>query len=102
LPAQTDDIMPMEHDGRIGVWIQEKTFGEILAGVELEKGEIRRELEKEKVRRRLVEDKAAAIEQSIAGTEWRATWLPVIGFVVGFVSASAAAVGIFYAVESAK
>jgi hypothetical protein len=91
LPEVTDDMVPMAHEGRVGVWIEEQTMGDILAGVVREVGAERVNTEHEKIAREIAEDRAKQIEA--ANQPWRA-WLIygvptglgalLVGLVAGF------------------
>jgi len=61
LPSMTD-IVPIDHNGRIGVWFEEKALGDVLAGIEREKGKFRLAAEQEKLARELAEQRTQQIE----------------------------------------
>jgi hypothetical protein len=53
--AQEDIVPVTAPDGRSGIWVDEKAFGEILAGVAWEKGEERKRTQEQKTRAELAE-----------------------------------------------
>jgi hypothetical protein len=90
LPEVTDDMVPMPHDGRIGVWIEEQTMGDILAGVVREVGAERVKTEHEKIAREIAEDKARQLEAANTPAQQFLKFLPagiaalVAGMAAGF------------------
>lgn len=76
--APTDEIYSYDRDGHQWIAMTRQFFGDMLAGVEIEKGPLYlelklREIDLEAALRRV---EAMAVENK--RLEWQATWLPVI------------------------
>lgn len=92
MPALSqDDVLPLAVNGRIGVWFEERAFGDVLAGIEREKGAEKLKTEHERIGRELAEDHARQIGAAHKPFPlWIAYGLPtglgalVLGVVVGF------------------
>lgn len=97
--VQTDDVFPLlyEQKGKepsIVICMQEKTFGDMLAGIEIEKSECRLKAVRAEIAQKAAEKQAKAVSEGAASLEWRAVWGPVIGFVAGAFTAGAVAAGV--------
>lgn len=94
MPAVSQgDVYPLAVNGRVGVWIEEQAFGDILAGIEREKGAEKVKTEHERIARELAEDRARQIEAANRPLPlWISYGLPtglgavVLGLVLGFVA----------------
>lgn len=62
--AQDDITQVALPDGRVGVWIEEKAFGDVLAGVEWEKGEEQKRTQQQRMRAEIAEQNVVQLQQA--------------------------------------
>jgi hypothetical protein len=85
--------VPMTHPqtGEVGVWMHEDDFGELLAAVILEKGDLKTKIAEEQVARAFAEAEANALRKGLGSASFWATWGLPIGLAMGAVIATAVA-----------
>lgn len=80
----------------IGIWMHEDDFGELLAAVILEKGDLKQQIAEEQVARSFAEAEAKALRKGLGSASWWATWGLPLGFLAGIATAAVVAfVGVY-------
>ncbi len=93
-PASSyNDILPLQHGGVGGVWIEEHAFEDILVGITREKGDLKVEIARLEVERDIARAGEEAARKIGLSAEFRATWLPVLSFIGGAVTAFGISIG---------
>lgn len=76
---------------KTGVWIEEDAFGDLLAGIVRERGELKGQIAEQKVMTDIAEARGAALEKELSGQALKNVWLPVVAGVLGFAVGSVGA-----------
>jgi hypothetical protein len=90
--AQEDFVQLTAPDGRVGVWIEEKALGDVLAGIEQEKG---KERQKAEVERQRADTAERALQREIDSQKPARLFL-TYGLPSGLVAAAIAAIAAFF------
>ena len=97
--APASDVFPLLYEAKgkkpeIVICMQEQSFGDLLAGIEIQKGECNSKLAKSEIARKIAEKQAEEAIKGSSSLQWKAIWGPVIGFVAGALTAGAVAAGV--------
>lgn len=77
--------------GEMGIWLLEQDFGDLLAGIVIEKGAVELRVAENLVRAELAETENAALRKGLKSSTFWSSWGLPLGFIMGFVTAAAVA-----------